>query len=383
MTADDVALAARVVVAIVLVASGRRQVAALLRHGRAPVARSSAATRGSRCWSRLALPVYELVLAALLLFVDASWPSWLAFATFAAFTGVLVRRIVHNDRRPCNCFGAGRRSATCRWARCCATRGSSRSRLIATGATTMARAHRDARHGAARVRVPRGVGGAGGAHVNVVVLVGTDDDAAALGETARDARVRRHPRRRLRRRRHHPRRPRRPPGVRRRALRPLPDALHGCVDLSERHTTSTSTQRWWRGEVERVELDGGVEAVGEAAEAAHQHEPGDEDEQRVGDRGGGVPPERRGHVELPVAVQRLREVEARVPVECAAARERPEPEVHDRPVEEPPHPRVRGEHDHLDARVEPAGDDPDESRARAHPRQRQHLEREPRARCRR
>ena len=56
---------------------------------------------------------------------------------------------------------------------------------IATGTATMAGTDRDARHRAARVRVPRGVGGAGGAHVNVVVLVGTDDDAAALGETAR------------------------------------------------------------------------------------------------------------------------------------------------------------------------------------------------------
>jgi hypothetical protein len=54
----------------------------------------------------LALPLYELALAALLLLVDAAWPSWLALATFLVFTVVLVRRIVRNDRRPCNCFGA-------------------------------------------------------------------------------------------------------------------------------------------------------------------------------------------------------------------------------------------------------------------------------------
>ena len=53
-------------------------------------------------------------------------------------------------------------------------------------------------------------------------------------------------------------------------------------------------------------------AVGEAAEGAHQREPGDEHEDRVGDRGGGVPPERRGHVEPPVALQGLDEVEARL-----------------------------------------------------------------------
>ena len=105
MTADDVALAARVVVAIILVVSGIGKVAAVL-----PTFRASRAEFGGYAWITLlvglALPLYELVLAALLLFVDATWPSWLAFATFAVFTGVLVRRIVINDRRPCNCFGA-------------------------------------------------------------------------------------------------------------------------------------------------------------------------------------------------------------------------------------------------------------------------------------
>ena len=46
----------------------------------------------------LALPVYELVLAVLLLVLDAAWPSYLALATFVVFTIVLVRRVVKNDR---------------------------------------------------------------------------------------------------------------------------------------------------------------------------------------------------------------------------------------------------------------------------------------------
>jgi len=105
VTADDVALAARVVVAIILVVSGLGKLFAL-----GPTFRASRAQYGSYAWITLlvalALPVYELVLAVLLLVVDASWPSWLALLTFAAFTVVLVRRIVRNDRRPCNCFGA-------------------------------------------------------------------------------------------------------------------------------------------------------------------------------------------------------------------------------------------------------------------------------------
>ena len=79
MTADDVALAARVVVAIILVVSGLGKLLAL-----GPTFRASRSQFGSYAWITLlvalALPVYELVLAVLLLVVDASWPSWLASA---------------------------------------------------------------------------------------------------------------------------------------------------------------------------------------------------------------------------------------------------------------------------------------------------------------
>ena len=105
MTADDVALAARVVVALVLVASGTGKLvtsARMLRtfrgHGVLYAFVASA--------TALSLPIAELVLAALLLFVDAAWPAYVAVLVFAAFTVVLVRRMVRDDRRPCNCFGA-------------------------------------------------------------------------------------------------------------------------------------------------------------------------------------------------------------------------------------------------------------------------------------
>jgi hypothetical protein len=137
MTADDVALAARVVVAIVLVVSGVGKLVAIRQS-----VRRFRAQFGGYAWITVlvafALPVYELGLAALLLFVDATWPSWLALATFAVFTVVLVRRIVVDDRRPCNCFGAAstRRNLSIgsllrnTWFLALA--------LVATGTTTMA-----------------------------------------------------------------------------------------------------------------------------------------------------------------------------------------------------------------------------------------------------
>jgi hypothetical protein len=105
MTGTDLALAARLVVALVLLASGVGKLVALSR-----TTRGFREEFGSYAWVgylvAAALPVGELILAGLLLFVDAAWPSYLALAVFAAFTVVLVRRIVKQDRRPCNCFGA-------------------------------------------------------------------------------------------------------------------------------------------------------------------------------------------------------------------------------------------------------------------------------------
>lgn len=136
MTANDVALAARVVVALVLVASGVGKLLAV---------RQSAATYGEQfggyAWIALGvallLPVYELVLAGLLLFVDATWPSWLALATFGVFTVVLVRRVVTDDRRPCNCFGAASRKRELSFGSLFRNTWFLVLALIATGATTM------------------------------------------------------------------------------------------------------------------------------------------------------------------------------------------------------------------------------------------------------
>jgi hypothetical protein len=137
VTADDVALAARVVVALVLVASGVGKLLA--------VRQSISEYReqfGGYAWITvlvaLALPLYELALAALLLFVDATWPSWLALATFAVFTVVLVRRIVINDRTPCNCFGAASTKRDLGIGSLLRNSWFLALAVIATGATTMA-----------------------------------------------------------------------------------------------------------------------------------------------------------------------------------------------------------------------------------------------------
>ena len=107
MTATDVAIAARVVVALVLLASGAGKLVAL--------PRNTAGFRqnlGRYAWIAfmvaVALPLAEVLVAGALLFVDAVWPTYVAVAAFVAFTAVLVRRIVKDDRRPCNCFGAGK-----------------------------------------------------------------------------------------------------------------------------------------------------------------------------------------------------------------------------------------------------------------------------------
>jgi hypothetical protein len=136
MTANDIALAARVVVALVLVVSGVGKLLGV----RQSIGRYRAQFAGY-AWVTVAvaltLPVYELVLAGLLLFVDASWPSYLALATFVAFTIVLVRRVVTNDRRPCNCFGAASRQRTLSIGSLVRNTWFLVLALVATGAATM------------------------------------------------------------------------------------------------------------------------------------------------------------------------------------------------------------------------------------------------------
>jgi hypothetical protein len=105
VTAADVALAARVVVALILVASGMGKLVGALRM--APTFRGQGTLYTTvAIGTAVSLPVAELVLAALLLFVDAAWPAYLAVLAFVIFTVVLVRRMLRDDRRPCNCFGA-------------------------------------------------------------------------------------------------------------------------------------------------------------------------------------------------------------------------------------------------------------------------------------
>jgi hypothetical protein len=108
MTANDVAIAARVVVALILIASGCGKLLGLRQS-----MRSHRDQFGGYAWVAIAvgasLPLAELVLALLLLFVDAAWPSYLALGAFVVFTIVLIRRLVERDRRPCNCFGSASR----------------------------------------------------------------------------------------------------------------------------------------------------------------------------------------------------------------------------------------------------------------------------------
>jgi hypothetical protein len=105
VTATDVAVAARVVVALVLLASAIGKLAALPRttaHFRTDLDKFAWIAYAVAC----VLPFAELLLAVALLVVDAVWPTWVAVGVFVLFTGVMVRRIVRDDRRPCNCFGA-------------------------------------------------------------------------------------------------------------------------------------------------------------------------------------------------------------------------------------------------------------------------------------
>jgi hypothetical protein len=124
-------------VAIILVASGVGKLLALRQS-----MRSYRAQFGGYAWVTVLvavlLPLYELVLAALLLVVDATWPSWLALATFAVFTVVLVRRIVIDDRRPCNCFGAASTKRDLSMGSLLRNTWFLALALVATGATTLA-----------------------------------------------------------------------------------------------------------------------------------------------------------------------------------------------------------------------------------------------------
>jgi hypothetical protein len=110
LTFTDLGVAARAVIALVLVTSA---VAKIWTLPRVPTRRPEL---GGYVVVTVAvaasLPVVELAVAALVLFVDGQWPVVLAALLFAVFTVVLARRLAAGDRRPCNCFGQGTRAVS-------------------------------------------------------------------------------------------------------------------------------------------------------------------------------------------------------------------------------------------------------------------------------
>ena len=93
---------------------------------------------------------------------------------------------------------------------------------------------------------------------------------------------------------------------------------------------------------------------GEPAQRAQDGRAGDEDQDGVGRGAGRVPGQRRAHIERPVVADRLVQTQARLPGgRAVTGDERPEPQVEDGPVDEPPHPRVAGHDDDLDHRGQP------------------------------
>ncbi len=106
MTADagSLAVAARLTVGIVLVCSGVAKLVSrqgsetqLARLG-VPAVLAPAASVG--------VPVLELAIAALVLAVPSRWPTWLAVAAFALFTGFVAAELQRGEREPCRCFGS-------------------------------------------------------------------------------------------------------------------------------------------------------------------------------------------------------------------------------------------------------------------------------------
>jgi hypothetical protein len=103
VVASDLAIAARVVVGLVFVVSGAAKLVNVWR------SRQTYAELGVYAviavLTAASLPLLEIAIAALVLFVHSTWPVIVAAVAFAIFTGVLVRRLLVGDLRPCNCFG--------------------------------------------------------------------------------------------------------------------------------------------------------------------------------------------------------------------------------------------------------------------------------------
>ena len=103
MNAEDVAIAARVVLALVFFVSGTGKLVTLYVERRR--LREVAGKTALGVGTSVALPVVELTVAALLGACDAVWPVYAALGLLAVFTAVVLDRLARHDQRPCNCFG--------------------------------------------------------------------------------------------------------------------------------------------------------------------------------------------------------------------------------------------------------------------------------------
>lgn len=105
MNALDVAEAARWVVAGVLVVSGAAKLASRSSSKAAEMQALGVPTALTPTVA-VVLPIVELVVAALLLLVDARWPTLPAVALFTAFAIVVAVNLLRGRRPSCRCFGS-------------------------------------------------------------------------------------------------------------------------------------------------------------------------------------------------------------------------------------------------------------------------------------
>lgn len=103
MTGSDLAVAARGVLAVVLVVAGAAKLAARPSPGEVA---ELGVPGGLAPLVAVGLAPAEIVVGALVSFVGGIWPVTLALALLLVFTGVAATALARGVRVPCRCFGA-------------------------------------------------------------------------------------------------------------------------------------------------------------------------------------------------------------------------------------------------------------------------------------